>query len=422
MGYVSELCIKILNSINMQSKIYSLAILFSLACLVWQCGNDDNGNNPNPTPDTPIALSLTSFSPARDTIGANVTLTGTGFSTTTSQNIVKFNGTVAQVTNASATSLTVKVPTGATKGKISVEVSSKTVSSTDDFVVTGWQKKTDFGGAARAGGSGFMLNGKLYYGLGVKGFGGANVTVSADFWEYTPATDTWVKKANHPAIADGSSMSTSTVTYSHLYFAINGKGYVGLGSLRALWEYDPTANTWTKKNDNHPLGTTTSLQDPFAFVVNGKAYVGGGNNGTARRELYEYDPVANTWTKKADFPNTNGIYRAQAFAIGTKGYVGAGVVGSGTNKFWEYDTATNTWKEVASYPGVSASDAVATTLNGKGYVRIDGKMYEYTPTSNTWATLPYKPTFRLEVAISLGEQIYWMGGGGLTKDFWSYLP
>ncbi len=395
-------------------KSFFFPTLILLACLMWQCGKDGD--------DISAALSLTSFSPARDTVDASIVLTGTGFSATANENKVKFNGTLAEVTNASANTLTVKVPSGAIKGKITVEVNDQTVTSTDEFTITGWQKKTDFGGVARTGGSGFILNDKLYYGLGVKSYGGANVTVAADFWEYTPTTDTWVKKANHPAIPDGSSISTSTVTYAHLSFAINGKGYVALGSLRAVWEYDPTANTWTKKNENHPLGTTKSLQDAFVFVVNGKAYIGGGNDGNTRRELYEYDPVANTWTKKEDFPNTSGIYRAQGFTIGTKGYVGAGVVSSGTNKFWEYDTVTNTWKEIAAYPGSNAADAVATALNGKGYVRIDGKMYEYTPSSNTWATKTYKPNFRHAVVMPIGEQIYWIGGGGLTKDFWSYLP
>ncbi len=386
-------------------------LLFSLACLLWQCGKDGD--------DISAALSLTSFSPARDTVGATVTLIGTGFSTTTSQNIVKFNNTVAQVKNASATSLTVTVPDGATKGKISVEVSGKTVSSIDDFTVTGWQKRANFGGPASTNGSGFVLNGKIYYGLGITGFAGANVIGTGEFWEYDPATNVWTQKANFT----GNGISGGGTTSTPVSFAINGKGYVALGSMRAVWEYDPTANTWTKKNQNHPLGTTTSLQGAFAFVVNGKAYIGGGNDGNARRELYEYDPVANTWTKKEDFPNTNGIYRTQAFAIGTKGYVGAGVVGGGTNKFWEYDTATNTWKEVAAYPGDSAADATATSLNGKGYVRIDGKMYEYNPMTNTWATKTYKPQFWQAMALTIGEQIYWVGGrGNLTKDFWSYIP
>ena len=401
-------------------KYLLFPFLFSLACLSWQCGKNDNSNNPTPTPDTPIALSLTSFSPARDTVGANITLVGTGFSTTMSQNIVKFNGAVAQVTNASATNLTIKVPAGATKGKISVEVNNKTVSSTDDFVVTGWLQRADFGGAARINGSGFVLNGKIYYGLGVKGFAGANVLGGGDFWEYDPATNVWTQKANHPAINDGAGSGVESQPVS---FAINGKGYVALGSLRAVWEYDPTTNAWTKKNQNHPLGTNASLQGAVAFVVNGKAYICGGNGGTSRRDLYEYDPVANTWTKKADFPNTNGIYRTQGFAIGTKGYVGAGVVGSGTNKFWEYDTVTDTWKEIAAYPGGNASDAVATTLNGKGYVRVNGKLYEYSPTTNTWTTKTYKPTFWHTMAFMVGEQIYWAGGSGdLTKQFWTYLP
>lgn len=399
----------------MKNRIYTISLLFSLACLVWQCG-DKNGND---TP-TPGVLSFTSFSPARDTTGANITLTGTGFSTTTSENAVKFNGTVAQVTNASATSLTVKVPTSATKGKISVEVSGKTVTSTDDFTVTGWQKKADFGGPASTNGLGFVLNGKIYYGLGIKGFAGANIISTGDFWEYDPATNAWIQKASFT----GSGLSAGGTTSTPVSFAINGKGYVALGSMRAVWEYNPTANTWTKKNENHPIGTTTSLQAPFAFVVNGKAYIGGGNNGSVKRDLYEYDPVANTWTKKADFPDANGIYRAQGFAIGTKGYVGAGVVSSGTKKFWEYDTVANTWKEVASYPAASGADAVTATLNGKGYVSAwEFGLFEYDPTTNTWITKKYKPTNYHAMAFSIGEHIYWAGGiGNLTKDFWSYIP
>lgn len=402
----------------MQSKVYFFSLLFSLALLMWQCSGGGD-NTPAPVPD---GLSLSSFAPTRDTVGATVVLTGAGFSATAAQNIVKFNNLTAEVVTASANSLTVKVPQGATKGKISIQVEDKTTVSTEDFTVTGWTRKADFGGAARINGSGFVLNGKIYYGLGVKGFAGANVLGGADFWEYDPATNAWIQKASHPAINDGAG---SAVESQPVSFAINGKGYVALGSLRAVWEYDPTANTWTKKNENHPLGTSVSLQSAVAFVVSGKAYIVGGNNGTARRELYEYDPVANTWTKKADFPNTSGIYRTQGFAIGNKGYVGAGVVGSGTRKFWEYNTTNNTWAEVASYPGNNAADAVTTTFNGMGYVLAGNGstgLYEYNPTTNTWATQTYKPTFRFARAFTLEEQIYWLGGGGLTKEFWVYLP
>jgi uncharacterized protein (TIGR03437 family) len=49
--------------------------------------------------------------------------------------MVKFNGVTATVSEASATSLTVIVPEGATTGKVSVTVDEKTGTSSDSFTV-----------------------------------------------------------------------------------------------------------------------------------------------------------------------------------------------------------------------------------------------------------------------------------------------
>ncbi len=84
------------------------------------------------------APTITSFTPTSGAEGITVTITGTNFSTTLASNTVTFNGTAATVTAATATQLTVTVPTGATTGKIAVSVntSSTTATSTDDFTVT----------------------------------------------------------------------------------------------------------------------------------------------------------------------------------------------------------------------------------------------------------------------------------------------
>jgi len=63
---------------------------------------------------------ITSFTPTSGAVGAIVTITGTGFNTTPANNIVFFGATRATVTAATATSLTVTVPTGATFGAITV--------------------------------------------------------------------------------------------------------------------------------------------------------------------------------------------------------------------------------------------------------------------------------------------------------------
>jgi len=60
------------------------------------------------------APTITSFSPLSGAVGATVTITGTNFNTTAANNIVFFGATRATVSAATATSLTVTVPTGAT--------------------------------------------------------------------------------------------------------------------------------------------------------------------------------------------------------------------------------------------------------------------------------------------------------------------
>ena len=64
-----------------------------------------------------------------------MTITGTNFSTTKTENTVKFGDITATVDNATATQLMTKVPTGATTGKITVTVDGQTATSTGTFTV-----------------------------------------------------------------------------------------------------------------------------------------------------------------------------------------------------------------------------------------------------------------------------------------------
>jgi hypothetical protein len=68
--------------------------------------------------------------------GVTVTITGSNFNPTPANNTVYFGATQAAVLSASATSLTVSVPTGATFGPISATVGSRTAYSSQFFLPT----------------------------------------------------------------------------------------------------------------------------------------------------------------------------------------------------------------------------------------------------------------------------------------------
>lgn len=72
-------------------------------------------------------LSLIEFQPKQGPIGTQVTIWGSGYSTTPANNAVTFNGTAATVSSATKNKLIVTVPGGATTGNLSITVSGTTV-------------------------------------------------------------------------------------------------------------------------------------------------------------------------------------------------------------------------------------------------------------------------------------------------------
>lgn len=105
-------------------------ILLTIVSVFSSCGGDDDGD---PEPQQPT---ITSIEPAKGEVGDVVTITGTNFSTTASNNKVSFNGVEASITSATATEIKTTVPATATTGKVTVTVEGvDPVISTSDFTV-----------------------------------------------------------------------------------------------------------------------------------------------------------------------------------------------------------------------------------------------------------------------------------------------
>lgn len=68
---------------------------------------------------------ITAIKPASGNTGTQVMFTGSGFSTTASDNIIMFNGVVAKVLSATATTLTVVAPANVQTGPVSVTINGQ---------------------------------------------------------------------------------------------------------------------------------------------------------------------------------------------------------------------------------------------------------------------------------------------------------
>ena len=116
-----------------------------------------------------------------------------------------------------------------------------------------WVRKADFPGSNGRGTSACTDQSRGYVLFGT----------SEQCWQYDPATNQWSQFTRF----DG------TFRESAIAFVLNGKIYAGLGeawyALADFWEYDPQQNTWTRKAD-FVAGTGVGL----GFISgNGKAVI-----------------------------------------------------------------------------------------------------------------------------------------------------
>jgi N-acetylneuraminic acid mutarotase len=289
-----------------------------------------------------------------------------------------------------------------------------------------WSQKTNFGGSARARSLSFSIGTKGYIGSGENG------TETIDFWEYDQQSDTWTQKAN----------LGNTGRYSGVGFSIGNKGYAGLGitfgqAKSDFWEYNPQNNTWTQKAFYPGTGKVSAV----GFSIGAFGYIGTGSPsgqiGNETKQFWQYNPVNNSWTRKADFAGLQRD-RAVGFSIASKGYIGTGyqfdgVSPSSLGDFWEYNPATDSWIQKASFQELARANAVGFSTGSRGYIGMGYSnktdFWQYNPDIDSWLQVA---TFSGEgrlfpSAFSIGNKGYvGMGysvgtqGTIYYNDFWEY--
>jgi len=234
----------------------------------------------------------------------------------------------------------------------------------------------------------------------------------------------WTNKAEMP-----------TPRWAHTSAEVNGKIYIiGGGTsepdsicLSSVEEYDPSTDTWTRKAD---MPTPRGWNSPSSAVVDGRIYVIGGYAGADVDEwclstVEEYDPAANTWTRKVDMPTS----RVSLATVAVDGHIyaigGAGPEApEGLKTVEMYDPATDIWTRKADLPyGVWYVNA--NVVNGRIYVlggrpRLKARPWvqEYDPATDSWAMKADMPLATSQMAsVVLGDKIIVIGGWLWSQDY-----
>ncbi|MBI3135388.1 MAG: T9SS type A sorting domain-containing protein [Bacteroidetes bacterium] len=293
-----------------------------------------------------------------------------------------------------------------------------------------WTKKAAFGGLKRERAVSFSVGG---YGYVATGEDTVNITHN-DLWQYDPTLDSWTQKADLPGSPRRNAVG----------FALDDKGYVGTGidssessmgvELNDFWEYDPATNTWLQKAD-YPGAGGFGVYYAGSFTADNKGYVTCGKYGPSAYafDLWEYKPSTDSWSQRANFPG--GVrYAVTALAIDNKGYVGMGIDQDLYRKdWWQYDPATNIWEQRSNLPGTERGAASTFTLGSKGFVVFgaDGgykdELWEYNPYTDSWNIKANFPggERRNAIAFSIGSKGYagiGKGPSGIRQNFYEYTP
>jgi len=137
------------------------------------------------------------------------------------------------------------------------------------------------------------------------------------------------------------SESTGFATNSFVYITSSQGYYYGGNTVYPAFIYDPTNDTYTKKDNGDEFRPFANRLGGVSFTINGKAYVGEGSNGQIEQDYYVYTeqgpaylPVNQQFSTIYDNLNLGGRYNGMAFVINGKAYAGFGDYGR--TDFWEF--------------------------------------------------------------------------------------
>jgi len=354
--------------------------------------------------DAPV---ISSVLPVSCRAGTEVTMTGVNFSKVREYNIVRINGTVAEVISCDRNEikfLMPAIPIGSYN--ISLSICGHNVTSVSEFEnLSPWKRLPDLP---------FQYNSftmdfgdDIYVAAPIAG---REVTL----YRFVPEDGTFVSSARfntsmdffeRPVVKGDMAYMMAFNCYNTPQFLIFDRNTMSFSKISAL----PGG-----------LSTHTSMMDGDSVL-----YAGGGRHmcyaGSDIREFWKYAPATEIWTRLNDLPFS--CMKSSFFTVDGRNFAI-----SLDRKVWEYSPVTDTWSHVSVFPGPGIYSMMMVVCNGRVYLGHgaygDNQIFSWDPSLNSWDELENElPYFRVSpVDFEYNGMVYFGGDDQGRIDFWMYDP
>lgn len=210
-----------------------------------------------------------------------------------------------------------------------------------DPVSNNYIKKYDFDGTNGSSPEGdLVLNNGKFYGLTL--YGGSNDM--GVIFEWDPASNVYTKKIDFSA-GNGSYPFGNLSLHNGKFYGLTLYG--GSNDKGVIFEWDPATNVYTKKinfngsNGSYPFGSLCLYNGKFYGLTNG---LEGQNGSTSKGVIFEWDPATNVCIKKYDFNGIDGQGPQGSLSLSNNGKLYGMTRYGGSNQagvIFEWDPVAN---------------------------------------------------------------------------------
>ena len=217
--------------------------------------------------------------------------------------------------------------------------------------------------------------------------------IALSLFSSTSFAQSWVAKADAPQ-----------GKHHPITFALNGKGYsiTGTDSIGQatddVYQYDPITNSWNVLPDFPGMARSFGI----GTTANGKAYFGFGATNTAYlKDFWSFDPDNGTYTQLASCDCSSRRHPAM-ISIGNNIYVGLGNDEFSDKKdWWVYSIKNNVWTQIADLPGPARHHPYMFNAGGQVYAGL----------GHSGPTI-YRDWYKLDTALNTWTQMNQFPGEG----------